>query len=69
MKRSTNIKRLKQAATELNDRLGLSPPIQTDGIDRKYLIAKLREASPMIVPSDNLTEATEKVLESLSSQP
>lgn len=68
MSHTIDMDSLKNTARELNTVMGLEPPIKTDQVDREYLIDKLLEASKLLMPDDELSEATEKVLEYISEQ-
>ena len=53
---------LRSAAKELNDVMGLQPPIDTD-VEREELEAKIREYSFAVLADDELSDATEEVVD------
>lgn len=65
IKRSAGLDQLRKAAEELNNYMGLEPAIDTDSTDRPYFEGMLREALGLVSPTDQLTEDTRQVLNSL----
>ncbi len=61
------MKNLIKAAKELNEVLGLDPEIKTDGVKKEVLERKLKEASTMIEPEDNVSEETIQTLEAFGA--
>lgn len=64
----TMLKELRQAAQELNEHMGLEPPIETDNVDKGYLIQKIAEAQQMVNPADEFSDQTLKVLQMIKEQ-
>lgn len=62
-------KQLKKAAEELNDVLGIEPPISMD-FDIDVIEEKIKEAiKELITPEDEFTEDTQAVIDELSAPP
>ena len=57
---------LVKAAKELNGVLGLDPQIEVKGIDKEELQVKILEAAGLLVPEDEVTEATKEVINTLT---
>lgn len=53
---------LAETAVELNEVLGLEPPIETNEVSEIELEEKLQEASALITPEDDFTAQTEGIL-------
>ena len=62
------LKVFKEAATELNEHMGLEPPIETDNADKAYLIQKIAKAQQMIEPADEFSDQTEQVLQAIRGE-
>ena len=53
-----DIKMMQTVAKDLNEVLGLDPPIKTDSNNPKYLADIIKEASRLIAPEDDLSKET-----------
>ncbi|PWN05635.1 recombinase family protein [Rhodohalobacter mucosus] len=66
LKRTPSLPEMRKAAEELNVYMGLEPPIDSQVLHRKQLLAKLREAKELIIPGhDEFTDPTQDVLDRL----
>ena len=61
------LKELRQAAQELNEVLGLEPPIEIDNTQEELIIA-ITDASNLIDENDRFSDQTLKVLQMIKEQ-
>lgn len=65
-KKKTKLETFAEAAEELNQVLGLEPPIETEGASVNELAGKIREASELLYEDDEITDATAAVIADLT---
>jgi len=63
-KKKTNakLKSFKAAALELNEVVGIEPPIETEGVTLEELASKIKEAATLLYEDDEFSKGTEKVI-------
>lgn len=66
-KKKDYLDQLAEAAEELNEVLGLEPPIDTDGVTKSVLEEKIIEASELLAEEDEISKSTRTILDSLLS--
>lgn len=67
-KKKDYLDQLAAAAEDLNEVLGLEPPIETDGVTKSNLESKITEAAGLLAEEDEITKGTRAIIDSLTEQ-